>query len=79
MSRVLAEAFRALGDAPTNRELALVRSALDRSGDDEALDALDAAAEAVGQDDNAAFDALVALAESSGSSAFVALDLVTEL
>jgi hypothetical protein len=56
-------AFRALGPAPTHRELRLVRKAVLEVGVDPC---------------DVPFEELVAIAEQNGSSAFVALDLVTE-
>jgi hypothetical protein len=56
-------AFRALGPAPTDRELQLVRKALAVAGVDSR---------------NVSFEELVELAERSGATAFTALDLITE-
>jgi hypothetical protein len=59
----LEAAFRALGPAPTHRELRLVRKPLAAAGADPRGEP---------------FEALVAIAEQNGASGFVALDLVSE-
>lgn len=73
MNELLERALVALGPAPSHRELELVAETLRASGDEEAIAALEAAA-----DLGDAFEALVELAEASGVGPFTALDLVTE-
>jgi hypothetical protein len=67
MSELIAEAFEALGEGPTSRELDLVAAALEDEHDAFWLAA----------SDRAAFAALAEVALEHGSSGFVALDLVT--
>jgi len=71
MSELLASAFAGLGMGPSWDELAMVAAMLRRSGDEDAIAALDVD---LGGDE---FTALVGLAATSGASGFVALDLVT--
>jgi hypothetical protein len=73
VSELLERAFVALGPGPKPRELSLVAETLRKSGDEEAIAALEAAA-----DLGDAFEALVELAEASGVRPFTALDLVRE-
>ncbi len=73
-SELLARTFEALGGGPTWRELQLVGDAVRESGDEEALKALESAA-----DDRQAFTALTELAVASGASGFEALNLIVEV
>ena len=68
MSELIERAFRALGSAPTWRELELVADTLRASGDEDAIAALT----------DPDLEALANLAAASGSSGVVALDLATE-
>jgi hypothetical protein len=74
VSTLLERAFKALGPAPSQREVELVAQALRDSEDEEALAALEAA-----WGNREASDALTELALASGSSGFVALDLGVEV
>jgi hypothetical protein len=80
MSQLVVSAFRALGPAPSARELELVAKALRKSGDSDLLAMFAAAADGVGRsDDHEAYDAVVALADTAGAGPFTALDLIAEM
>jgi hypothetical protein len=81
MSELAFAAFRALGVAPTGRELALVARAIRESGDEEAL-ALFGAGPEPEQDpafDREACAAVAEVAERAGAGGLVTLDLYTEV
>jgi hypothetical protein len=75
VSALLAAAFRALGPGPSREAEMRVQEALWESGDAETLRILE---EVPGCSDLRTSE-LVRIAEANGSSAFVALDLITDL
>ena len=76
MTQLLTAAFKALGMAPSRRELGLVCDAIRASGDKASLglwDDTDARGFAPG------FDRLVEIAEEAGAGFYVALDVWSEV
>lgn len=79
MSELLLAAFKALGPAPSRRELALVAKAIRESGDEEALALFGAGREPEPDPafDHDACDRVTEVAEQAGAGFHVGLDLYT--
>lgn len=69
MSALLPNAFKALGPAPTRREIATVASALRESGDEDVGRLLNY------EENPQGWDRCCAIADEAGAHGFVALDL----
>ena len=77
MTELLEGAFRALGSAPSDRELRLVAKTLRQSGDEETVELLEDAVDTMGdRDDRLAWDEVLEIAERTEVYGFVALELV---